>query len=101
MNYYINEEPEACFAAVNENDVAVGYVICAVDFGRYEEIFRRKYSMKTFCLIAGMTGKETADALRPYASSYSAQFLNPQNSGSGRFDGAGNVILRSVLPSAV
>ena len=43
-DYYINEEPESCFVAVNENDEAIGYIICAPDDERYQRIFKEKYA---------------------------------------------------------
>lgn len=45
-DYYIENEPENCFVAVNENDEAVGYIICAEDFNRFFEIFTNKYLSK-------------------------------------------------------
>ncbi len=43
-DYYVNEEPENCFVAVNENDEAIGYVICSSDPIRYERVFKEKYA---------------------------------------------------------
>lgn len=43
-DYYVNEEPESCFVAVNENDEAIGYIICAPDDARYKKIFNEKYA---------------------------------------------------------
>lgn len=43
-DYYINEEPASCFVAVNEDDEAVGYIICAPDDKRYQRIFKEKYA---------------------------------------------------------
>ncbi len=42
-NYYIEQEPENCFVAVNEDDEAVGYIICAENYDRYEQIFKDEY----------------------------------------------------------
>ena len=42
-NYYIEKEPENCFVAVNENDEAVGYIICAEDYEKYEQTFKAEY----------------------------------------------------------
>lgn len=42
-NYYIEQEPENCFVAVDDNDVAVGYIICAQDYKKYEEVFKEIY----------------------------------------------------------
>lgn len=43
-DYYVNEEPDHCFVAVNENDEAIGYIICAPDSERYERVFMEKYA---------------------------------------------------------
>ncbi len=43
-DYYINEEPESCFVAVNDKDEAIGYIICAPDDERYQRIFKQKYA---------------------------------------------------------
>ena len=43
-DYYIKEEPNSCFVAVNEDDEAIGYVICAPDDERYQKIFNEKYA---------------------------------------------------------
>lgn len=43
-DYYINEEPESCFVAVNDDDEAVGYIICAPDDERYQRVFKEKYA---------------------------------------------------------
>lgn len=42
-DYYIEQEPENCFVAVDDNDNAVGYIICAQDYGKYAKTFREKY----------------------------------------------------------
>lgn len=42
-NYYIEQEPENCFVAVDENDIPVGYIICAHNYDKYEDVFKEKY----------------------------------------------------------
>lgn len=42
-NYYIEQEPENCFVAVNDNDEAVGYIICSENYDKYEKIFLENY----------------------------------------------------------
>ena len=42
-NYYIEQEPENCFVAVNDEDEAVGYIICTEDYDKYEERFKELY----------------------------------------------------------
>ncbi len=42
-DYYIETEPQNCFVAADEDDRAVGYVICAEDFDAYRPVFLREY----------------------------------------------------------
>ena len=42
-NYYIEQEPCNCFVAVNDNDEAVGYIICSESYDNYERIFNDNY----------------------------------------------------------
>ena len=42
-DYYAEVEPENVFVAVNENDEAVGYILCAENFDRYLSVFKKSY----------------------------------------------------------
>lgn len=42
-DYYIEVEPENCFVAVDENDQAVGYIICAADYKKFRKLFFKFY----------------------------------------------------------
>lgn len=42
-NYYIEQEPYNCFVAVNDDDEAVGYIICSEDYDAYERTFTELY----------------------------------------------------------
>ncbi len=42
-DYYAEAEPENIFVAVNENDEAVGYILCAENFDSYISLFRKTY----------------------------------------------------------
>ncbi len=42
-DYYLEQEPENCFVAADENDRAIGYVISAEDFDSFKKIFVEKY----------------------------------------------------------
>lgn len=42
-DYYIECEPENCFVAANDDDEAVGYILCAEDFARFKARFLRDY----------------------------------------------------------
>ncbi len=41
--YYICECCDTCFILADENDDAVGYILCETDYKRYRKIFRQKY----------------------------------------------------------
>ena len=42
-NYYTECEPENCFVCTDENDNAVGYIICSEDVKKWRRIFMKKY----------------------------------------------------------
>lgn len=42
-NYYIEQEPENCFVAVDVNDKAIGYIICSEDYDKYAKSFSEIY----------------------------------------------------------
>lgn len=42
-DYYIECEPERCFVAVDENDEAYGYIICAADYKTFLKRFMKFY----------------------------------------------------------
>ena len=42
-NYYIEQEPYNCFVAVNDEDEAVGYIICSENYDKYEKTFKELY----------------------------------------------------------
>ncbi|MBE6774703.1 MAG: GNAT family N-acetyltransferase [Ruminococcaceae bacterium] len=42
-DYYSEVEPENLFVAVNDEDEAVGYILCAEDFDRYVSVFKKTY----------------------------------------------------------
>ncbi len=42
-DYYIENEPQNCFVAVDANDKAVGYVICSESFDRFYPVFLNEY----------------------------------------------------------
>ncbi len=42
-DYYAEIEPENVFVAVNDNDEAVGYILCAEDFEKYLSVFKKDY----------------------------------------------------------
>lgn len=42
-DYYLDNEPEFCFVAVDESDVPVGYILCAVKLDEYHEQMTGNY----------------------------------------------------------
>ncbi len=42
-DYYMNEEPNNIFVATNEQDKAVGYILCSPCYKKYVKTFKEKY----------------------------------------------------------
>lgn len=42
-DYYTEAEPDSCFVAADENDDAVGYLICGKNFDEYYKVFNGLY----------------------------------------------------------
>ena len=42
-DYFIEKEGRNCFIAVDENDRAIGYVLCAENYDSYKKVFRKEY----------------------------------------------------------
>jgi len=42
-DYYTEKEPDNCFVLADDSDEAVGYILCAQDYRRYAQVFRRDY----------------------------------------------------------
>ena len=42
-DYYIEQEPQNCFVVANDDDEAVGYILCAENYWRYRLRFRTQY----------------------------------------------------------
>lgn len=45
-DYFIEKEGENCFVAADENDKAIGYIICTEDFDKFKECFTAEYLPK-------------------------------------------------------
>ena len=43
-DYYTEVEGRNIFVAVDENDVAVGYILCAENYSRYSKVFRKFFT---------------------------------------------------------
>lgn len=42
-DYFIEKEGRNCFVATDENDRAVGYILCAENYDNFKEIFDKEY----------------------------------------------------------
>ncbi len=42
-DYFIEKEGNNCFVAVDENDRAIGYVLCAENYDNFKKVFRKEY----------------------------------------------------------
>ncbi len=42
-DYYTEVEPESCFVAVDDEDEAVGYILCAPDHSKFKTLFKKFY----------------------------------------------------------
>ena len=96
-DYYIDCEPQTCFAAVDENGTAQGYVICAPDFGRFIK------QAKPYIRQAKKSGFDhyyegIAErlALRAFSHSYPAHFHIDINEGF-QGEGTGTRLMNTLL----
>lgn len=42
-DYFIEKEGHNCFVAVDENDRAIGYVLCTENYDNYKKVFKEEY----------------------------------------------------------
>jgi len=73
-NYYVECEPQNCFVAVDDEDNAVGYIICAENFARYEKKFFEKYYpiIKKCGITKGILARASVMITKRYAGFYPA-----------------------------
>ncbi len=90
-DYYIENEPYNCFVAVDDNDKAVGYILCAENFDKFNKVFEEKYAVKClkFRSIYYLASKMSVLEQKKYKNSYPAHLhidLLPeyQHKGLGR-----------------
>ena len=70
--YYIHEEPDNCFVIADDHNQTVGYLLCAADFQKWEQIFRQKYISKSSNPITTVMAEATIHALKPFSTAYPA-----------------------------
>lgn len=63
-DYYIEKEGENCFVATDENDKAIGYIICTENFDNFKEIYIKDY----YTRIKKWEYRRRESALRAIAS---------------------------------
>ncbi len=63
-DYYIENEPENCFVATDENDKAIGYIISTENFDKFKEIYIKDY----YTRIKKWEYRRRKSALRAIAS---------------------------------
>lgn len=71
-DYYIEKEPDNCFVAVDENDRAIGYVICAENF----DVFHKRFLNEYYTRIQKWEFKRRKSALKSIESQekYKAEY---------------------------
>ncbi len=75
-DYYIEQEPENCFVAVDEDDEPVGYIYGAFDYDRYHETFMTQYypRLKAVSLRRAVEAKIEMRDHAVYKEDYPAHF---------------------------
>ncbi len=71
-HYYLDREPDNCFVAADEMDNAVGYVLCAENFNRWEAEFTKEYIEASANPVTAMMGPGTIAGLKNYGVEYPA-----------------------------
>ncbi|MBQ6265185.1 MAG: GNAT family N-acetyltransferase [Clostridia bacterium] len=96
-DYYVDNEPETCFAAVDENGTAQGYIICAPDFKKFIKQAKpyirqsKKSGFDHYC-----EGIAERLALRAFSRSYPAHFHIDIN-GNFQGKGTGTQLMNTLL----
>ena len=83
--YYFEKEREHCFVTVNEDDEAIGYILCAPDYERYYKLFMERINASKYEKVRQI-GKQAADEPREFAADYPAHLhidLLPETQGKG------------------
>lgn len=97
-DYYTEQEPESCFVLANEDDQAVGYIICAKDFDKYQKVFRKQYLPKVKKLSYRQYVLKKLSLLfeRIFAKNYPAHLhidISPNNTGKG----SGSMLINTLF----
>ncbi|NLX93507.1 MAG: GNAT family N-acetyltransferase [Clostridiales bacterium] len=73
-DYYVEKEPENCFVLADDDANAVGYILCAENFGRYYTAFCKEYvgRARQGGLVNGISAWFTTLPQHFYAKKYPA-----------------------------
>ena len=73
-DFYLEFSPDTCFVVANENDKAVGVILCHPNFNKYEQDFRKYYLKNTYKIsfFAGLMRSFLFKVERLYAKKYPA-----------------------------
>lgn len=95
-NYYIENEKETCFIAVDGNDTAQGYILCAPDCRRFAKNFRpyiRQAGKSGF--VSGATAWGECMITRLFSRRYPAHLHIDINDGFRR-SGTGTALMNAL-----
>ncbi len=84
--YYIEEEPENCFVAVDENDQVKGYILGAKDYLTYKKVFTTYILEGSKNPVTQAMGPSSMEAIEPFSEEYPAHLhidLLPECQGQG------------------
>lgn len=94
--YYLEQEPHNCFVAADEQDRAVGYILCAADFQTWKQTFTKRYLDRGFHPITKAVGQGTIKGLEPFSAEYPAH-LHIDIAGSCQRQGLGTRLMDALL----
>ena len=95
--YYIEREPENCFTLVDDEDNAVGYIICAEDFKKYKQAYKPYFE-----IVKNNAGKDMIEVvaeqavLRFFSRKYPAHLhIDILDEFTGK--GSGSALMKTLL----
>ena len=94
--YYIEEEPNHCFIAVDEYDKVIGYVICASDYDTWKSNFKEKYLDTRNEIEIVKFGEMSIQGLKNYSKEYPAHLHINVHPNYQRL-GIGNELIKVLL----
>ena len=84
--YYIEEEPENCFVAVDETDQVKGYVLGSADYNAYADRFMEHIVNKSQNPVTQAMGSSSMETIAAFTKEYPAHLhidLLPECQGQG------------------